>query len=174
MEEEEDRREGRRETHPPYPSAAPSFPFPHQSIEAELDLEFLRRMYGRIAYPALVEGAVALGFRDLPPQVRYYYYYSVATVARRTSPLSPPSPTTLRSAHPSHLTPRPPNQKPPADPAIVPADEAITKKDSFARAFHHALLELHLKEGALVCPETGRKFMVTKGVPNMKLLEDEV
>ncbi|KAK6911318.1 Trm112-like [Dillenia turbinata] len=39
--------------------------------------------------------------------------------------------------------------------------------------FHHALLELHLEEGALVCPETGRRFPVNKGIPNMLLHEDE-
>ncbi|KAK9216031.1 hypothetical protein WN944_008038 [Citrus x changshan-huyou] len=46
--------------------------------------------------------------------------------------------------------------------------------DDFLRKFHHALLELHLEEGALVCPETGRKFPVNKGIPNMLLHEDEV
>ncbi|KAF2549592.1 hypothetical protein F2Q70_00020361 [Brassica cretica] len=48
------------------------------------------------------------------------------------------------------------------------ADESLLKK------LHHALLELHLEEGALVCPETGRKFPVNKGIPNMLLHEDEV
>ncbi|CAH2033604.1 unnamed protein product [Thlaspi arvense] len=46
--------------------------------------------------------------------------------------------------------------------------------ESFLRKLHHALLELHLQEGALVCPETGRKFPVNKGIPNMLLHEDEV
>ncbi|XP_024386428.1 multifunctional methyltransferase subunit TRM112 homolog A [Physcomitrium patens] len=46
--------------------------------------------------------------------------------------------------------------------------------DEFLRKFHHALLEVHLEEGALICPETGRRFPVTKGVPNMLLNEDEV
>ncbi|KAL5739128.1 hypothetical protein ACOSQ2_028308 [Xanthoceras sorbifolium] len=46
--------------------------------------------------------------------------------------------------------------------------------DGFLRKFHHALLELHLEDGALVCPETGRKFPVSKGIPNMLLLEDEL
>ncbi|KAJ4874508.1 Multifunctional methyltransferase subunit TRM112-like protein [Raphanus sativus] len=45
---------------------------------------------------------------------------------------------------------------------------------SFLKKFHHALLELHLEEGSLVCQETGRKFPVEKGVPNMLLHEDEV
>jgi multifunctional methyltransferase subunit TRM112 len=46
--------------------------------------------------------------------------------------------------------------------------------EAFLRAFHHALLEVHLEEGALVCPETGRRFLVSKGIPNMLLNEDEV
>lgn len=29
-------------------------------------------------------------------------------------------------------------------------------------------------EGSLICPETGRKFPVSKGIPNMLLNEDEV
>jgi uncharacterized protein YbaR (Trm112 family) len=31
-----------------------------------------------------------------------------------------------------------------------------------------------LEEGNLVCPETGRRFPVAKGIPNMLLNEDEV
>lgn len=31
-----------------------------------------------------------------------------------------------------------------------------------------------LEEGSLVCPETGRRFPVSKGIPNMLLNEDEV
>ena len=46
--------------------------------------------------------------------------------------------------------------------------------DAFLKQLHHNLLEVHIQEGNLVCPETGRKFPVTKGVPNMLLNEDEV
>eukprot|EP00238_Polyblepharides_amylifera_P000094 CAMPEP_0196570856 /NCGR_PEP_ID=MMETSP1081-20130531/1035_1 /TAXON_ID=36882 /ORGANISM="Pyramimonas amylifera, Strain CCMP720" /LENGTH=115 /DNA_ID=CAMNT_0041887537 /DNA_START=194 /DNA_END=541 /DNA_ORIENTATION=+ len=45
--------------------------------------------------------------------------------------------------------------------------------EEFLKAFHHSLLELHVEEGALICPETGRKFPVNKGIPNMLLNEDE-
>ncbi|KAJ8538227.1 hypothetical protein K7X08_014767 [Anisodus acutangulus] len=54
------------------------------------------------------------------------------------------------------------------------ADASMLDSDDFLHKFHHALLELHLEEGALVCPETGRKFPVQKGIPNMLLHEDEV
>lgn len=33
--------------------------------------------------------------------------------------------------------------------------------------------QVTLEEGALCCPETGRKFPVNKGIPNLLLTEDE-
>ncbi|CAN1189776.1 Multifunctional methyltransferase subunit TRM112 homolog B [Linum perenne] len=54
------------------------------------------------------------------------------------------------------------------------ADSSMLESEEFLGKFHHALLEIHLEEGALVCPETGRKFSVSKGIPNMLLHEDEV
>ncbi|KAK7846286.1 multifunctional methyltransferase subunit TRM112 homolog A [Quercus suber] len=53
-------------------------------------------------------------------------------------------------------------------------DSSALESEEFLNKFHHALLELHLEEGALVCPETGRRFPVSKGIPNMLLHEDEV
>lgn len=55
----------------------------------------------------------------------------------------------------------------------VVTDEMLNE-DDFLKTFHHALLEVHLEEGALVCPETGRKFPVSQGIPNLLLQEDEV
>ncbi|RWW85319.1 hypothetical protein BHE74_00005987 [Ensete ventricosum] len=54
------------------------------------------------------------------------------------------------------------------------ADAAMLDSEDFLRRFHHALLEIHVEEGALFCPETGRRFSITKGIPNMLLREDEV
>lgn len=53
------------------------------------------------------------------------------------------------------------------------ASEEMLQDDGFLQKFHHALLEVTLEEGALVCPETGRKFIVSKGIPNLLLTEDE-
>ena len=44
----------------------------------------------------------------------------------------------------------------------------------FLRRAHHVLLEVEVINGDLVCPETGRKFPIADGVPNMLLNEDEV
>ncbi len=62
-----------------------------------------------------------------------------------------------------------------ADPPL-PADPptpAQLEDDTFLRSLHHALLEVCLAEGALVCPGSGRRFPVVKGVPNMLLAEGE-
>jgi multifunctional methyltransferase subunit TRM112 len=42
------------------------------------------------------------------------------------------------------------------------------------RSMHHILFEVHVIDGELVCPESGRKFPVQDGIPNMLLHEDEV
>ena len=93
-------------------------------VEKEVDLnaDFLRNMFAKIDWPALVAAARALGYAELPDA---------------------------------------------ADPSMLDSHD-------FLGRFHHALLQLHLEEGALVCPETGRRFPVSKGIPNMLLHEDEV
>ncbi|XP_078157166.1 multifunctional methyltransferase subunit TRM112 homolog A-like [Carex rostrata] len=90
--------------------------------EVDLNADFLRGVFPKIEWPALVAAARALDYGDLPEQ----------------------------------------------------ADGSMLTSEDFLRRFHHALLELHVEEGALVCPETGRKFPISKGIPNMLLHEDEV
>ena len=36
------------------------------------------------------------------------------------------------------------------------------------------LLDVHIQAGALICPESGRRFPINEGVPNMLLHEDEI
>jgi multifunctional methyltransferase subunit TRM112 len=55
-------------------------------------------------------------------------------------------------------------------PPFAPKEES----EVFLKLVHHALLEVVLVEGALVCPDTGRKFKVEFGIPNMLLNEDEL
>ena len=49
----------------------------------------------------------------------------------------------------------------------------MLQDDEFLQQLHHALLEIVLEEGALICPETGRRFNVSRGIPNLLLNEDE-
>lgn len=44
----------------------------------------------------------------------------------------------------------------------------------FLKSVHHVLLEIDIVNGELICPETGRKFPINNGIPNMLLNEDEV
>nr|SVE74599.1 EOG090X0LTV [Daphnia barbata] len=46
--------------------------------------------------------------------------------------------------------------------------------EEFLKKAHHFLMEIEVLNGDLVCPETGRKFPVTDGIPNMLANEDEV
>ena len=46
--------------------------------------------------------------------------------------------------------------------------------EAFLKLLHHALLEVTVVTGELICPESGRKFPISKGIPNMMLNEDEV
>jgi uncharacterized protein YbaR (Trm112 family) len=40
--------------------------------------------------------------------------------------------------------------------------------------FGCSILQIEVVKGNLVCPETGRKFPIVDGIPNMLLKEDEV
>ncbi|PVD22417.1 hypothetical protein C0Q70_18229 [Pomacea canaliculata] len=46
--------------------------------------------------------------------------------------------------------------------------------DSLQKTIHNILLQVEIVEGELECPETGRKFPIQNGIPNMLLNEDEV
>lgn len=58
-------------------------------------------------------------------------------------------------------------------PEALPTD-IDTLDEQTLRKIHHALLDVHVKQGKLVCPESGREFPVLDGIPNMLLNEDEV
>merc|ERR1739844_191526 len=52
--------------------------------------------------------------------------------------------------------------------------ENYDKDQDFLKKAHHVLMEIEIINGDLLCPETGRKFPVADGIPNMLLNEDEV
>ncbi|XP_053682909.1 multifunctional methyltransferase subunit TRM112-like protein [Sabethes cyaneus] len=57
-------------------------------------------------------------------------------------------------------------------PATMPED--ISSDSETLQKLHHILLEVDIVEGTLECPETGRLFPISDGIPNMLLNEDEV
>ncbi|KAM8733797.1 multifunctional methyltransferase subunit TRM112-like protein [Acanthopagrus latus] len=53
---------------------------------------------------------------------------------------------------------------------VVPDYE---KDEEFLKKVHRLLLEVEVIEGCLQCPESGREFPISRGIPNMLLSEDE-
>uniref|UniRef100_A0A3P9JJI8 Multifunctional methyltransferase subunit TRM112-like protein n=1 Tax=Oryzias latipes TaxID=8090 RepID=A0A3P9JJI8_ORYLA len=47
------------------------------------------------------------------------------------------------------------------------------QNEDFLKKVHRVLLEVEVMEGCLKCPESGREFPITKGIPNMLLNEDD-
>ncbi|KAJ8321565.1 hypothetical protein KUTeg_000883 [Tegillarca granosa] len=58
----------------------------------------------------------------------------------------------------------------------LPAEPVENYKDNeeFLKQVHNALMQVEVIEGNLVCPESGRHFPISNGIPNMLLKEDEV
>jgi multifunctional methyltransferase subunit TRM112 len=52
--------------------------------------------------------------------------------------------------------------------------ENYENDQDFLKKAHHVLLEIDIINGELICPETGRKFPINNGIPNLLLNEDEV
>ena len=51
---------------------------------------------------------------------------------------------------------------------------AVDFSEDVLRQIHHLLFDVHVKQGNLKCPKTGRKFPIKDGIPNMILHEDEI
>jgi multifunctional methyltransferase subunit TRM112 len=51
--------------------------------------------------------------------------------------------------------------------------EDLAEDPEFLEALHHVLMNVHLIQGILTCPATGREFPVRDGIPNMVLEEED-
>lgn len=51
--------------------------------------------------------------------------------------------------------------------------EELAENSSFLVALYHVLMNVHLVQGVLTCPVTGREFVVKNEIPNMVLEEEE-
>ncbi|KAK9506417.1 hypothetical protein O3M35_008365 [Rhynocoris fuscipes] len=52
--------------------------------------------------------------------------------------------------------------------------ENYENNEEFLKKVHHVLMEVEVIEGDLICPESGRRFPINSGIPNMILNEDEI
>jgi multifunctional methyltransferase subunit TRM112 len=55
-----------------------------------------------------------------------------------------------------------------------PPEDGESVDVSTLKALHFFLFDVHVLEGILQCPDTGRKFPIKDGIPNMILHEDEI
>ena len=57
---------------------------------------------------------------------------------------------------------------------MIPGELPEDLDEATIEALHQVLFNVHILEGELVCPDTGRKFPIKQGIPNMILHEDEI
>jgi uncharacterized protein YbaR (Trm112 family) len=53
--------------------------------------------------------------------------------------------------------------------AVDDVSEELKSDEEFLRKVHHALFEIHVLEGALVCPESGRRFPIKDGTESRRM-----
>ncbi|KAI0665496.1 Trm112p-domain-containing protein [Trametes maxima] len=52
--------------------------------------------------------------------------------------------------------------------------EDMVDDQVFWKKLHHVLLEIHVEEGAMVCPNCKHVYPISNGIPNMLLAEHEI
>jgi multifunctional methyltransferase subunit TRM112 len=55
----------------------------------------------------------------------------------------------------------------------TPPDTSSPNKEEDLKVIHKALFDIEIITGTLECPESGRKFPISDGIPNMLCNEDE-
>ncbi|KZT30088.1 Trm112p-domain-containing protein [Neolentinus lepideus HHB14362 ss-1] len=56
----------------------------------------------------------------------------------------------------------------------LPAEQPVMIDDDFLKTLHHVLLEIHVEEGAMVCPNCKHVYPISNGIPNMLLADHEI
>jgi len=58
--------------------------------------------------------------------------------------------------------------------ASLPEEMPEMVDDEFLKKLHHVLLEIHVEDGAMVCPNCEHVYPIANGIPNMLLAEHEI
>lgn len=56
----------------------------------------------------------------------------------------------------------------------LPPEQPEMMDDDLLRNLHHVLLEIHIVEGAMICPNCKHIYPILNGIPNMLLAEHEI
>jgi len=58
--------------------------------------------------------------------------------------------------------------------ASLPEEQPEMYDDDFLKKLHHVLLEIHVEEGSMTCPNCSHVYPISNGIPNMLLAEHEI
>ncbi|KAF8547747.1 Trm112p-domain-containing protein [Imleria badia] len=58
--------------------------------------------------------------------------------------------------------------------ASLPLEQPEMTDDEFLQKLHHVLLEIHVVEGMMICPNCKHSYPISNGIPNMLLAEHEI
>ncbi|KAN0098101.1 Trm112p domain containing protein [Tylopilus felleus] len=56
----------------------------------------------------------------------------------------------------------------------LPLEQPEMTDDEFLQNLHHVLLEIHIVEGVMICPNCKHSYPISNGIPNMLLAEHEI
>jgi multifunctional methyltransferase subunit TRM112 len=56
----------------------------------------------------------------------------------------------------------------------LPFERPEMLDDGLLKQLHHVLLEIHVDEGSMTCPNCGHVYPISNGIPNMLLAEHEI
>jgi multifunctional methyltransferase subunit TRM112 len=153
-----------------------------QSLLPKLDYTAFLQAYQQV-YPRLTDAAAVT---DADGNDTSSSLAAAAVVPISSSPLPLPSdlPTELPnhldfSMFPAKIAPLVANRAAtPVDAAPAPGgtvDPTVASPDYvLISQFNRILMDIHVLEGFLICPETGRRYPIHDGIPNMLLHADEV
>ncbi|KAJ8514350.1 hypothetical protein ONZ45_g8117 [Pleurotus djamor] len=56
----------------------------------------------------------------------------------------------------------------------LPDEQPEMMDDDTSKSLHHVLLEIHVEEGQMICPNCNHVYPISNGIPNMLLAEHEI
>ncbi|KIJ67447.1 hypothetical protein HYDPIDRAFT_173963 [Hydnomerulius pinastri MD-312] len=56
----------------------------------------------------------------------------------------------------------------------LPPEQPEMMDDDLLQKLHHVLLEIHVVEGVMICPNCNHSYPISNGIPNMLLAEHEI
>ncbi|KAE9411492.1 Trm112p-domain-containing protein [Gymnopus androsaceus JB14] len=56
----------------------------------------------------------------------------------------------------------------------LPLEQPEMLDEEFLKNLHHVLLEIHVEEGIMICPNCKHNYPISNGIPNMLLAEHEI